>query len=294
MSFELDISLGSARFCLGSVRLRGLILPFGWGPFYNCSDYIHLGGLMSVFSVINQKGGVAKTTTTVNVAAAWAKKGLKVLMIDLDPQSSATKSVFGDQEFDKTIYDVMINKLPVEEAIVHSEKFGFDVIPSEIMLSGLDIQIAAHFGRERLLKKKLEPIRRKYQAIIMDCPPSLGLITVNALMASKDIIIPICPEYFSAKGIDLILETVNNLRVGLGHKLGVRGIVITRYRERKVARKVIEQIEYTYGLKIFKDYIPDAIAVEEAHHAHLPIIAFSPKNKAAEAYTNLSEEIWEE
>ncbi len=247
---------------------------------------------MSVFSVINQKGGVAKTTTTVNVAAAWARKGLNVLMIDLDPQASATKSVFGDREFDKTIYDVFVNKIPVEDTIVRSEEFGIDVIPSEIMLSGLDIQIAAHFGRERILKKKLDSIRRKYQVIIMDCPPSLGLITINALMASRDIIIPICPEYFSAKGIDLILETVNNLRVGLGHKLGVRGIVITRFRERKIARKVIDQIEITYGLKVFKDFIPDAIAVEEAHHAHLPIMEYSPSNKAAIAYNELSEDIW--
>ena len=154
-----------------------------------------------IFSVINQKGGVAKTTTALNIAAAWAKSKIKVLLIDVDPQSSATKAVFGDCEFEKTIYDVLINKLPPEEAVVSSKQFGFDVIPSEIMLSGLDVQIAAHFGRERLLKKRLDLIKRKYQAIIIDCPPSLGLITINALMASRDIIIPICPEYFSAKGL---------------------------------------------------------------------------------------------
>ncbi len=245
-----------------------------------------------IFSVINQKGGVAKTTTALNVAAAWAKNDIKVLLIDLDPQSSATRAIFGDNEFEKTIYDILVNKLPSEEAIVSSKTFGFDVIPSEIMLSGLDIQIAAHFGRERLLKKKLESIKRKYQAIIIDCPPSLGLITVNALMASRDIIIPICPEYFSVKGIDLILETVNSLRAGLGHKLGVRGIVITRYKERKVATKIIQQIEEKYGLKIFKDYIPDAIAVEEAHHAHMPMVNYLPNHKASKAYSKLSQEIW--
>ncbi len=245
-----------------------------------------------IFSVINQKGGVAKTTTALNIAATWAKNKIKVLLIDVDPQSSATKAIFGDCEFEKTIYDVLINKLPPEEAIVSSKQFGFDVIPSEIMLSGLDIQIAAHFGRERLLKKRLDLIKRKYQAIIIDCPPSLGLITVNALMASRDIIIPICPEYFSAKGIDLILETVNNLRAGLGHKLGVKGIVITRYKERKISTKIIQQIEKKYGLKVFKDYIPDAIAVEEAHHAHMPMINYLPHHKATRAYHKLSKEIW--
>ena len=245
-----------------------------------------------IFSVINQKGGVAKTTTALNIAATWAKNKIKVLLIDVDPQSSATKAIFGDCEFEKTIYDVLINKLHPEEAIVSSKQFGFDVIPSEIMLSGLDIQIAAHFGRERLLKKRLDLIKRKYQAIIIDCPPSLGLITVNALMASRDIIIPICPEYFSAKGIDLILETVNNLRAGLGHKLGVKGIVITRYKERKISTKIIQQIEKKYGLKVFKDYIPDAIAVEEAHHAHMPMINYLPHHKATQAYHKLSKEIW--
>ena len=248
---------------------------------------------MAIISVINQKGGVAKTTTSVNVASSWAKQGKNVLLIDLDPQSSATRSIFGDQEFDKTIYDVIINRLTPEEAVVHSDSFDIDVIPSEIMLSGVDIQIAAHFGRERILKKKLETIKKKYDAIIVDCPPSLGLLTINALMASRDIVIPICPEYFSAKGIELILDTVRNLQVGLGHRVNVRGIIITRYKDRKIAREVIEKIKIEYGLKIFEEYIPDNIAVEEAHHHHMPVMSYDPESKAAHAYFNLAQELWE-
>jgi chromosome partitioning protein len=247
---------------------------------------------MSIISVINQKGGVAKTTTSVNVAACWAKSGKKVLLIDLDPQSSATKSIFGDQEFEQTIYDVIIDKLPPEKAIVYSEAFGIDVLPSEIMLSGVDIQIAAHFGRERILKSRIEHLKRKYDAILIDCPPSLGLLTVNALMASKDIVIPICPEYFSAKGIDLILETTENLWKGLGHKIDVRGIVITRYKDRKVANRVIEEIREKHGIKIFKDYIPDSINVEESHHEHLPVYKYDPKGRATEAYLGLARDLW--
>lgn len=248
---------------------------------------------MAIISVINQKGGVAKTTTSVNVAASWAKQGKNVLLIDLDPQASATKAIFGDTDFDKTIYDVIINRLTPEEAVVRSESFGFDVIPSEIMLSGVDIQIAAHFGRERILKKKLELIKKKYDAVIIDCPPSLGLITINALMASRDIIIPICPEYFSAKGINLILETLRNIQIGLGHKVGVRGIVITRYKDRKIAREVIDKIKQEFGIRIFDEYIPDNIAVEESHHHHLPVLAYAPESKAAQAYYDLSRELWE-
>jgi chromosome partitioning protein len=247
---------------------------------------------MSIVSVINQKGGVAKTTTSLNVAAQWAKAGKKVLLIDLDPQASATKAIFGSDEFDHSIYDIIIEKLPPEKAVQRSPVFDIDVIPSEIMVSGVDIQIAAHYGRERILAQRLEPLKRKYDAIIIDCPPSLGLLTVNALMASKDIIIPICPEYFSVKGIELILETLSNIQRGLGHKVDVRGIVITRYKDRKIANKVIEDIKEQYDLKVFKEYIPDQIVVEEAHHKHMPVYKYSPSSRATSSYAALSKELW--
>lgn len=247
---------------------------------------------MAIVSVINQKGGVAKTTTSLNVAAGWAALGHKVLLIDLDPQSSATKAIFGDREFEKTIYDVIVGGSQVQEVIVHSEDFGIDVVPAEILLSGIDIQLAAHFGRETILRKKLEPISRKYDAILIDCSPSLGLMTINALMASKDIIIPICPEYFSLKGIELILDTLQNIRTGLGYRVGVRGVVITRFRDRKVARNVIAEVEEKYGLKVYGNYIPDSIAVEEAHHRHVPVLTYAPQNPASKAYRQLSKEMW--
>lgn len=247
---------------------------------------------MAIVSVINQKGGVAKTTTSLNVAAGWAASGHKVLLVDLDPQSSATKAIFGDREFEKTIYDVIVGGASMQDVIVSSPDFGFDVVPAEILLSGIDIQLAAHFGRETILRKKLEPIARKYDAILIDCSPSLGLMTINALMASKDIIIPICPEYFSLKGIELILDTLKNIRTGLGYKVGVRGVVITRFRDRRVARNVIQEVEEKYGLKVYGNYIPDSIAVEEAHHRHLPVLSYAPQNPASKAYKQLSKELW--
>lgn len=249
---------------------------------------------MSIVSVINQKGGVAKTTTSLNVAASWAQVGRKVLLIDLDPQSSATKAIFGDREFDNTVYDVVMGRVNAEDAVVHSDDFGIDVMPAEILLSGIDIQLAAHFGRERILRRKLEFIKAKYDAVLIDCSPSLGLMTINALMASKDIIIPICPEYFSLKGIDLILETLQNIRAGLGHKIGVRGVVITRFRDRKIAREVIRQVREKYGLHVYGSFIPDNIAVEEAHHDHTPVYKYSPNSPASKAYFELSQEMNEE
>lgn len=247
---------------------------------------------MAVTSVINQKGGVAKTTTSINVAAAWARMGKNVLLIDLDPQASATRAIFGDKDFEKSIYDVLIDNAPPEDTVVHAANFGIDVIPSEILLSGVDLQLAAQFGRESILKKRLEGIKRDYDAILIDCSPSLGLLTVNALIASKDIIIPVCPEYFSLKGLDLIFETLKHLRAGLGHRLNVRGVVITRYRNRKVVNEVIDSIRSVYDVKVFSEYIPDNIAVEEAHHRHIPVGDYAPSSKASKAYQCLAEEMW--
>ena len=154
------------------------------------------------------------------------------------------------------------------------------------------MQLAAHFGREQILKRKLEPIAHRYDSILIDCSPSLGLMTINALMASKDIIIPICPEYFSLKGIELILNTLQNIRVGLGYKVGVRGVVITRFRDRRIVKDVIQQVREKYDLHVYSNYIPDNIAVEEAHHRHQPVHQHAPRSPAAQAYLNLASELW--
>lgn len=247
---------------------------------------------MSVISVINHKGGVAKTTTSINVAASWARMGKRVLLIDLDPQASATHAIFGKREFDSTVYDVLINRSRITETIIHSDDYKIDVLPSELMLSGVDIQLAAQYGRERILKRSLDMIKRIYDAIIIDCSPSLGLLTVNALLASDEILIPICPEYFSIKGIELIMNTIDNIRAGLGHKVEVKGIVITRFRSRKVVLKVMEELRSAYAFKVFDSFIPDNIAIEEAHHHHKPVFEYAPRSKGSIAYKNLSEELW--
>lgn len=246
----------------------------------------------SVVSFINQKGGVAKTTTAINVASQWAKEGKKVLLIDLDPQSSATRAIFGDEDFEDTIYDVITGEVEAQSAVVHSPSFGFDVIPSEIMLSGIEIILSSKFGRESILKRAIAEIKEEYDIVVIDCSPSLGLLTVNALIASRDIVIPICPEYFSLKGIDLILETLKNIKTGLGHQINVRGIIISKYRNRRIVEKVISDLRTNYTIPVFNNYIPESIAVEEAHHKHLPVNEFSPKNPAGLALANLAQEMW--
>jgi len=246
----------------------------------------------NVVSFINQKGGVAKTTTAINVSAQWAKAGKKILLIDLDPQSSATRSIFGDTDFENTIYDVITGELEAQVAVVHSETFGIDVIPSEIMLSGIEITLASQFGRESILKRALAEIKDNYDIVVIDCSPSLGLLTVNALIASKDIVIPICPEYFSLKGIELILETLKHIHTGLGHKIDVRGIIISKYRNRRIVEQVINDLRNKYTIPVFSNFIPDSIVVEEAHHKHMPMLQYSPKNPAGLALANLAVEMW--
>lgn len=248
--------------------------------------------MSSVVSFINQKGGVAKTTTAINVSAQWAQLGKKVLLIDLDPQASATRAIFGDREFENTIYDVLTSEIETHEAVVNSESFGIDVIPSEIMLSGIEIILSSKFGRETILKRCLAEIKDDYDIVVIDCSPSLGLLTVNALMASKDIVIPICPEYFSLKGIELILETLKNIHAGLGHKIDVRGIIISKYRTRRIVEQVIRDLRANHSIPVFNNYIPESIVVEEAHHKHLPMREFSPKNPAGLALANLAMEMW--
>jgi chromosome partitioning protein len=248
--------------------------------------------MSSIVSFINQKGGVAKTTTAINVASQWARLGKKILLIDLDPQSSATRSIFGDIEFENTIYDVLTSEIEAKEAVVHSDSFGIDVIPSEIMLSGIDMILSSKFGRESILKRGLAEIKDDYDIVVVDCSPSLGLLTVNALIASKDIVIPICPEYFSLKGIELILDTLKNINIGLGHKIDVRGIIISKYRNRRIVEQVIRDLRANYNIPVFNNYIPDSIVVEESHHKHLPMHEFSPKNPAGLALAHLAKEMW--
>jgi len=244
---------------------------------------------MKTIAVANQKGGVAKTTTCVNLAAEFAAAGNKVLVIDLDAQASATCSVMGNIERDKSIYDVLVGSTPITEIIEHSETFGFDIVPSDILLSGLELQIAQIMGREKLLKKKLQGI--DYDYVLIDTPPSLGLLTINALTAADTVLVTICPEYFSLKGIALLEDTVNNVRNHLDSPVTIGGVLITRFRERIVTREAEQIIREHFGESVFKTTIAENIRLEEAHNAHQPVSKYDPASKGAQAYRELAREI---
>lgn len=247
--------------------------------------------MKKVTAIVNQKGGVAKTTTAVNLAFELADANQKVLLVDLDPQASATASVFGNKEFAPTSYDLFLSQASPKDIICHSSEFNIDVIPSDIMLSGIDLQISQLVGREKILQHKIRNL--EYDIILIDTPPSLGLLTVNALTACHDILITICPEYFSLKGLSMLEETIQTVRTNLDASLDLFGVVVTRYKERVITKEALEIIQDHFRGKIFQTIIPDNIKIEEAHNAHLPARRYDPTSKGATAYQELAKEFLE-
>jgi len=244
--------------------------------------------MKNTFAIVNQKGGVAKTTTAVNLAFELAELGKNILVVDLDPQASTTSSIFGNKEFDLSVYDLLLSKAPVEDIIHTSKEFKVDVLPSDITLSGVDLQISQLVGREKILQHKL--VGLPYDLILIDTPPSLGLLTVNALTASDNIIITICPDYFSLKGIALLESTIETVKNNLDANIKVFGTIVTRYRERVITKDALKIIRDHFGDNVFTSMIPENIKIEEAHNVHLPVRKYDSNSKGAQSYRDLAKE----
>ncbi len=238
--------------------------------------------------IANQKGGVAKTTTAINLAAELARAGNKVLLIDLDPQYSATVAIFGNQKFEYNISHVLVDNLNIKTAIQHSDAFGIDVVPSDIELSVASLRVN-QIGREKTLYHCTRDL--KYDYLLVDAPPSLDFLTINTLTACDELLIPLCPEFFSLKGIKIFEGVVENIRAELNTGMKILGILITRYRERIVTNEAQAAIKSYFGEKVFATMIPENIKVEEAHNAHLPVYKYDGTSKGAEAYHMLAQEV---
>lgn len=248
--------------------------------------------MAKVIAVVNQKGGVGKTTTTVNLSAALAKKGKKVLLIDEDPQGNATSGVGVNKKQEKSIYDVIINETELEETIVESSIKKLFVCPSNINLAGAEVELVPMMARENKLKAKLDLIKDKFDYILIDCPPSLGLLTINALTAADSIIIPIQCEYYALEGVGQLMNTVNLIKQQLNKELYIEGVVLTMNDARtNLSNQVISEVKKYFKDNVYKTVIPRNVKLSEAPSYGMPITAYAPRSKGARCYEKLANEL---
>ena len=248
--------------------------------------------MSKIIAVVNQKGGVGKTTTAVNVSATLAKKGKKVLLIDSDPQGNATSGVGVEKSVPKSIYDVIINDVEIEETIVESNVKNLYVCPSNINLAGAEVELVPMMAREQKLKEKLEAIQDKFHYIIIDCPPSLGLLTVNAFVAANSLLIPIQCEYYALEGVGQLMNTVNIIKKQLNKSLYIEGVVLTMNDARtNLSTQVITEVKEFFKDNVYKTIIPRNVKLSEAPSYGMPISVYAPISKGAKYYEKLTNEI---
>ena|SRR5579871_1722455 len=247
----------------------------------------------TVYSVVNQKGGVGKTTTAVNLAAYLAMAGAKTLLIDLDPQGNATSGLGVDRGSVKlSVYDVLLDGQPVIEAILPVRISGLSLLPATLDLAGAEIELMPKISREGFLKLALEPIRETFDIILIDCPPSLGLLTLNALVASDAIIIPIQTEFYALEGISQLLKTIELVKRQLNPSLTVARVIMTMYDNRiRLANQVVEEVRKFFREKVAATLIPRNVRLSEAPSHGVPIALYDPKSRGALAYREIAQEV---
>ena len=245
-----------------------------------------------IIAFANQKGGVGKTTTCINLSAYIAAMGKKVLVVDLDPQGNATSGLGIDKNSDmKTVYDLISGDCTVEEVVKKTLVDGLDILPSTVDLAGAELEMVQMPQREKIMKGILEPLKEKYDFIMIDCPPSLGLITVNALTACDSVIIPMQCEYYPLMGITQLMNTIRLIKFHLNPSIDVEGVVMTMKDKRSnLTNQVSDEILKFFGKKVYFTYIPRNIRLAEAPSHGEPIMVYEPNSKGADAYLSLAEE----
>ena len=251
-------------------------------------------GPARVISLCNQKGGVGKTTTTINLGAALAELGRKVLIVDFDPQGAASAGLgINAHELDSTIYDLLVASRPDIRTVIHETTVeGLDIVPANIDLSAAEVQLVNEVAREQALKRVLRPVLDEYDVILVDCQPSLGLLTINALTASHGVIIPLETEFFALRGVALLVETVERVKDRLNATLEIDGILATMVDSRTLhSREVLERLEQAFGEQLFDTRIRRTIKFPDASVANEPITSYAPSHPGADAYRRLAREV---
>jgi len=245
-----------------------------------------------IFSVCNQKGGVGKTTTTVNLSVALAKYGLKVLLIDMDPQGNATSGLgINKNSVSGTTYELIVYNVNASQVIINDLDNYVSIIPANNNLAGAAIEIVPFKNREFLLRTKIEPLKEKYDFILIDCPPSLGLLTLNALATSDGLLIPIQCEYYALEGIVQVIEIYKLVRTKLNNNLEIAGVLMTMADFRtNLTQQVINEVRDYFKEKVFRTVIPRSVRVSEAPSFGKPVVTYDPQSKGARAYLEFSEE----
>ena len=248
--------------------------------------------MAKVISVTNQKGGVGKTTTSINLAASLVKKDKRILLIDMDPQGNASVGCGVDtEEVENTIYDLLLGDTTAKEAIVKTE-CGVDVLSANGDLAGAQVELLNEIGRELKLQKALAPIQNDYDYIFIDCPPALNVLTINALVASDSVMIPMQCEYFALEGLSALIATVRKIRETLNPKLSIEGLLRTMFDGRNsLSNEVSRQLQTHFGKKVYQTVVPRNIRLAEAPSYGEPAISYAPTSKGAKAYLELADEV---
>jgi len=249
--------------------------------------------LPRVIAIANQKGGVGKTTTAVNLGAALADAGYRVLVVDLDPQGNATTGVgLNPRDVNGSIYDVIMNNTPIDDCIEPTAIKNLFVAPATIDLAGAEIELVPQISRELKLKRAIDTVRDHFDIILIDCPPSLGLLTVNGLAAADDVLVPIQCEYYALEGLGQLLRNVALVQANLNPNLDVRGIILTMYDARtKLADQVVDEVRAYFGPKVYRTVVPRTVRLSEAPSYGQPITVFDPRSSGAQAYRELAKEV---
>ncbi len=255
----------------------------------------HVIGQTRIIAIINQKGGVGKSTTAINLAAALGEQGKQVLLVDLDPQGNSSSGLGIEKTLvQNCIYDVLLNDVPITDAIIPDIYPDLDIVPATINLAGAEVELVSEMARENRLKDAVGAVRGKYDYVLIDCPPSLGLLTVNALVAADKLFIPIQCEFYALEGVTKLLESMKRVKTRLNPTLDIYGVLLTMYDNRTtLSKQVVDEVQGYFGNLVFKTLIPRTVKLSEAPSFGMPITEYDPHGKGAICYQELAKEVIE-